>query len=122
MTTIQKIQKVTSKGQITLPISWRKATGANTLRQMNSSAGWELKIKDRIYKELSEFPARDRKRILEIIERLPFNPYAGDVEKMKGEESAWRRRTGNYRIFYEIIIVEKLIYVYKIERRTSKTY
>jgi len=31
MATTQKIQKVTSKGQITLPISWRKATGANTI-------------------------------------------------------------------------------------------
>ena len=31
METVQKIQKVTSKGQITLPISWRKATGANTI-------------------------------------------------------------------------------------------
>lgn len=31
MTTAQKIQRVTSKGQITLPISWRKATGAHTI-------------------------------------------------------------------------------------------
>jgi len=31
MITAQKIQRVTSKGQITLPISWRKATGANMI-------------------------------------------------------------------------------------------
>lgn len=31
MITAQKIQRVTSKGQITLPISWRKATRANTI-------------------------------------------------------------------------------------------
>ncbi|MDP2668543.1 MAG: AbrB/MazE/SpoVT family DNA-binding domain-containing protein [bacterium] len=31
METVQKIQKVTSKGQITLPISWRRATGANMI-------------------------------------------------------------------------------------------
>ena len=31
METAQKIQKVTSKGQITLPVAWRKATGTNTI-------------------------------------------------------------------------------------------
>lgn len=31
METVQKIQRVTSKGQITLPISWRRVTGARTI-------------------------------------------------------------------------------------------
>ena len=31
METIQKIQRVTSKGQITLPVSWRKMTGASMI-------------------------------------------------------------------------------------------
>jgi bifunctional DNA-binding transcriptional regulator/antitoxin component of YhaV-PrlF toxin-antitoxin module len=31
MHTVQKIQKVTSKGQITLPVSWRRMTGARTI-------------------------------------------------------------------------------------------
>lgn len=31
MKTIEKIQKITSKGQITLPVAWRRATGAETI-------------------------------------------------------------------------------------------
>lgn len=31
METIQKIQRVTSKGQITLPVSWRRMTGASMI-------------------------------------------------------------------------------------------
>lgn len=31
METVQKIQKVTSKGQITLPVAWRRHTGADTI-------------------------------------------------------------------------------------------
>ena len=31
METLQKIQRVTSKGQITLPVSWRRATGASMI-------------------------------------------------------------------------------------------
>jgi len=31
MQTIEKIQKITSKGQITLPVAWRRLTGADTI-------------------------------------------------------------------------------------------
>ncbi len=31
MKTVKKIQRVTSKGQITLPIFWRRMTGANMI-------------------------------------------------------------------------------------------
>jgi len=41
---------------------------------------------------------------------------------MKGEENVWRRRIGAYRIFYKIRVSEKIILVFKLERRTSKTY
>jgi mRNA-degrading endonuclease RelE of RelBE toxin-antitoxin system len=41
---------------------------------------------------------------------------------MKGEENVWRRRAGAYRIFYELIPKTKIIYVFRVERRTSKTY
>lgn len=31
MATLEKIQKITSKGQITLPIAWRRQMGASTI-------------------------------------------------------------------------------------------
>lgn len=31
METIEKIQKITSKGQVTLPVAWRRHTGADTI-------------------------------------------------------------------------------------------
>ena len=90
---------------------------------MSSSANWTLRVREKVYKELSKFPRDDQERIINVIENhLPSNPYMGDVEKMKGEETVWRRRVGNYRIFYEIIAKEKGIYVFRIERRTSSTH
>ncbi|MDP2669267.1 MAG: type II toxin-antitoxin system RelE/ParE family toxin [bacterium] len=89
---------------------------------MSSSANWRLRVRDKVYKEIARFPERDGDRILKAIESLPFNPYVGDIEKMKGEINAWRRRMGNYRIFYEIIPDDGAIYVFRAERRTSKTY
>lgn len=89
---------------------------------MNLKRDWELKIREKVYKALDRLPIKDRRRVLEVIERLLLNPYAGDIEKMRGEENVWRRRVGAYRIFYEIRVQEKVIYVFRLDRRTSKTY
>lgn len=89
---------------------------------MNSSESWVVSVRGRARKALVKFPAHDRERIVVILDSLAANPYAGDVWKMKGEEHSWRCRVGDYRIFYELFPNERVIYVYKIERRTSTTY
>ena len=90
---------------------------------MNLNIGWQLKIRNRVLKDTARFPKKDQEKIAEILEKeIILNPYFGDIEKMKGEDNSWRRRIGSYRIFYEIIPQEKIIYVFQIERRTSKTY
>lgn len=89
---------------------------------VNSSINWELRIKNRVYKELSKLPLGKQGQITKVIDNLPHNPFVGDIEKIEGEENIWRRRIGNYRIFYEIIYKDKMVYVFHIERRTSNTY
>lgn len=89
---------------------------------MNLKTSWELKVRDKVFKTLAKFPKKERAHLIETIEALPSGPYIGDIEKMRGEENTWRRRIGAYRIFYEIRMPEQVIYVYGIERRTSKTY
>lgn len=89
---------------------------------MNSSAGWTLKVRNGVYKTLAKFPKNDCARLTRVIEELPLDPYHGDIEKMEGEDKSWRRRIGAYRIFYEIIPQAKVIYVFRVERRTSGTY
>jgi len=89
---------------------------------MNLDVNWKLRIREKVYKDLKKFPQKDQERIFRVIEQLPLKPYSGDIEKMKGEENIWRRRVGAYRIFYEIISQERVIHVFRVERRTSKTY
>lgn len=89
---------------------------------MNSSRGWDLHIDSSVFKTLKRMPQRDAEVILEIIRLLPINPYFGDIQKMKGGDNAWRRRAGSYRIFYKIKTFEKVILVFHLERRMSKTY
>ena len=85
------------------------------------NVNWALHIRNKARKSLRRFPEKEQGYIAETLREMKANPFSGDIIKL-GEENAWRRRTGNYRVFYEIVSVEKLIYVYKIERRASKTY
>lgn len=50
------------------------------------------------------------------------DPFSGDIKRLKGQISAWRRRVGNYRIVYDLNLEEKKIIVHGILRRTSTTY
>lgn len=62
---------------------------------MDSSKGWGLQIDPAVFKTLKRIPRRDAEVLLEVIRLLPTNPYFGDIQKMKGEDSAWRRRIGS---------------------------
>ncbi|OGE82472.1 MAG: hypothetical protein A3B10_00145 [Candidatus Doudnabacteria bacterium RIFCSPLOWO2_01_FULL_44_21] len=89
---------------------------------MTLSENWDLRIDPDVFKALKNIPQHDTEAILAVIKLLPTNPYFGDVQKMKGQDHTWRRRVGNYRIFYKILIDLKIILVFRLERRTSKTY
>lgn len=89
---------------------------------MKLKRNWVLQIDPAVFKNLKKMPRKDVERILFIIENLPFNPFVGDIQKMKSEKNIWRRRIGSYRIFYEILPDLSIIHVFRVERRTSKTY
>lgn len=89
---------------------------------MNSSRKWVLQIDPAVYKFLSRISRKEAGRLLMVIQDLPEDPFAGDIQKMKGEESVWRRRVGSYRIRYELVLKDRIIYVFLVERRTSSSY
>lgn len=89
---------------------------------MTSERNWVLQIDPPVAKVLKKIPRNTAKRIATTIENLPTNPYGGDIQKMKGEKHVWRRRIGEYRIFFEIIPEQSILHVFHVERRTSTTY
>ena len=58
-------------------------------------------------------------RILEAINEIGTDPFGGDIKKIEGR---YRRRSGSYRIFYEVAQKERVIEIQDIVRRTSTTY
>ncbi len=83
---------------------------------------WALLVDKAVRKALQRIPQKDADRIFRVIQDLSINPYAGDIERMRGEADVWRRRVGAYRIFYETMTARRVIYVYEVKRRTSTTY
>jgi len=83
---------------------------------------WQISVANAAQKQLEKVPARNAEKIEKAIDGMAVNPFAGDVKKMSGKEDIWRRRVGSYRIFYKVIQDLKIVYIFEITRRTSKTY
>lgn len=89
---------------------------------MSSSDDLGLRIDPSVFKVLQKIPRHDAEALLTVIKLFATDPYFGDIQKMKGEKSVWRRRVGVYRIFFKLFAAERIILVFSIERRTSQTY
>ena len=79
-------------------------------------ASFSIKIKSSAAKALGRVPQSDRLRIIEAIDRLAEEPFAGGV--LKGEFSGLRRlRVGVYRVIYEVIQGELVVLVIRVGHR-----
>jgi mRNA-degrading endonuclease RelE of RelBE toxin-antitoxin system len=53
---------------------------------------------------------------------MATDPFQGDVIKLEGEADRYRRRVGNFRIFFRVDRPTRTVGVSAIVRRTSTTY
>lgn len=83
---------------------------------------WDLITDPHARKQLKRIPQKEAKQLANSIDELRLDPYTGDVEKVGGEKNTWRRRSGTYRIFYEIYQDRKTVYISNVTRKTSTTY
>jgi mRNA interferase RelE/StbE len=83
---------------------------------------WNLQITGPAQKEFQKLPAKDQARVKHALLAMQQDPFSGDIKRLKGQPTAWRRRVGNYRIVYDLHIEVQRIVVAGILRRTSTTY
>lgn len=83
---------------------------------------WDYRLTRQAFKNLRKFPRKEQERIFDVLEEMKTNPLFGDIAKLGGEENVWRKRIGNYRLKYRLLVNEKIIDIYDIERRASNTY
>jgi mRNA-degrading endonuclease RelE of RelBE toxin-antitoxin system len=53
---------------------------------------------------------------------MQTDPLAGDVKRLKNERTAFRRRVGDWRIFFDLNPDQRVVEVVDIQRRTTTTY
>jgi mRNA-degrading endonuclease RelE of RelBE toxin-antitoxin system len=82
---------------------------------------WTVVLAGPARKSLKTVPAKDRDRILAALNEMQQNPFHGDIRKLQGLPG-FRRRVGDWRIFFEIVPERSHVVISAIERRTSTTY
>lgn len=83
---------------------------------------WTLLLAAPAQEDFGKLPAKEQQRIKAALVSLQEDPFRGDIQRLKGQPHAWRRRVGNYRILYDLDVERRLILVAGILRRTSTTY
>jgi mRNA-degrading endonuclease RelE of RelBE toxin-antitoxin system len=83
---------------------------------------WNLQISAQAQKDFLKLPRKEQARVKAALLSMSLDPFEGDIQRIKGQPDAWRRRVGNYRIFYDLFFDEGLLVVTAILRRTSTTY
>jgi mRNA-degrading endonuclease RelE of RelBE toxin-antitoxin system len=83
---------------------------------------WRLRIAKSAEKELERSPVKDRSYIKATLADMQVNPFSGDIARLKNQQAAFRRRVGNYRIFFDVHTGNGVVDVVAIKRRTSTTY
>ena len=83
---------------------------------------WNLEHTAPAQKDFQKLPPKDRARVKAALFSMEQDPLRGDLKRLKGQSTAWRRRVGNYRIIYDLYFEERVIVVHGILRRTSTTY
>jgi mRNA interferase RelE/StbE len=83
---------------------------------------WNLQLAGPARKDFRRLPSRDQARVKSELLAMQEDPFQGDIKRLKGQLTAWRRRVGSYRIIYDLYLDQRLIVVAAIVRRSSTTY
>lgn len=89
---------------------------------MNSAPPWQLILERSAEKTLARVPRPEADRLLEVLEQMSQNPLVGDVRRLTNQPAAYRRRVGNYRIFFDVDYRLRQVQIVAVERRTTTTY
>ena len=78
---------------------------------------WDYRLAKQAFKNLKKFPNKEQGKIYATLEEMKGNPFLGDIKLMQGEENLYRRRTGNYRIYFRPVKSLHVLDIPLIERK-----
>ncbi len=78
---------------------------------------YRVDLSNRAKRDVAALSPQVQTRILKALRTLEANPRPPGVEKLKGEDDAYRLRVGDYRILYEVHDEVLLVLVVKVGHR-----
>lgn len=82
---------------------------------------FHVELGSKAFQALSKLDKINRTRVIKKIKSLEETPFPVGSLKMEGEENVYRLRSGDMRILYKLLKSEKVIIIFKIEKR-GKAY
>ena len=80
---------------------------------------WDYRLANRAIKAIKRFPRSDQRRIFEVLESMKHSPFLGDTKPIQGEINLFRRRVGEYRIYFRPVFTKRLLDIPEISRKQS---
>ena len=78
---------------------------------------YRIEVHESAAKEIRSLPSDVKARVISAITNLGDNPRPRGCVKLKGSNTLYRIRVGNYRVVYEVISSELMIMVTRVRHR-----
>lgn len=77
---------------------------------------YSIRFHNKAVKQLKKIPRKTQINIMKVIEQLKTVPKPRG-SKLKGEEAVYRVRCGDYRIIYDVVDKDVIIFILRIGHR-----
>lgn len=80
---------------------------------------YRIEFRKSAAREFAALPKLVQQRIADLLKLLAVSPFSSalDIKKLKGADSLYRARTGDYRVVYEVEKAVLLVVVVKVGHR-----
>jgi len=85
---------------------------------------WVCEFTESAKHDLCSLPKAIQKRAARVMTQMASDPFQGNVKALQGEEwrGVFRRRIGDYRLFFTVDHAQRKVVVHQISLRSGKTY
>jgi mRNA interferase RelE/StbE len=80
-------------------------------------AVYEIEWKHSAEKELRDIDKQYILRITDVVDSLANNPFPPQHRKLRGGESSYRIRVGDYCVIYQVDLEKKFVTIYHVRHR-----
>jgi len=82
---------------------------------------FHVELGSKAFQALSKLDKINKTRVIKKVKSLEETPFPVGYIKIEGEENVYRLRSGEMRILYKLLKSEKVVIIFKIEKR-GKAY